>query len=87
MKVSPKIPDIPFSERLFTVEMTGMELAALKLLTGKCIGYLTTLRAITEKIYFSIDLDLPKKETIAQVIDFSNVRASDFEKELNRLNE
>ncbi len=90
MKVINSQPPIPFTERTFTVEMTGAELAVMKMLTGNIIGDSDTVRVITSGIYWNAPVKLSEKGNFLgkdlPKIDMNDMKISDFLEKVNRLN-
>jgi hypothetical protein len=96
MKVTQQPTKPPFTERNFTVEMTGLELATIKLMAGSISGSMGgTIRQITDKIYYGIPANMSDNNTLsaAQIIAYPTINISDNPKQLetfiewvNRLN-
>jgi hypothetical protein len=90
MKVINSQPPIPFTERMFTVEMTGAELAFVKAIVRNCIGNQSTVRNISDSIdgtlIDSIDLKTEGINIGNPWIDCRNNKLTDFLEKVNRLN-
>lgn len=89
MKITPHIPQIPFTERIFNVELTGLELAVIHLLTANCNGGSSTVGDITSKMYYTLEKYVSydryfnsKLDTIQTI----NIPLSEFKEKTDEIN-
>lgn len=85
MKITPKTLEIPFSDKQFVVEMSGLELIVIKMLTGIVTGNpLRTLRKIANDIFYSGTS--VKYPSLNKTIQFDEISLSDFIEKINDMN-
>ena len=89
MKVTPQTPEIPFSEKKFNVEMTGLELAFIKILTGRGFGKTeNTLRILNDDIFYAIGIDTDYGSVVENLdnINFGTTDLAKFKENIDKLN-
>ncbi len=89
MKVTPQIPQISFTERLFNVELTGLELAVIHLLTANCNGGPSTVGKITLEMFYTLEKFVEhNREFVSKlaVIPTIQIMLSDFKEKINEIN-
>lgn len=89
MKITPHIPQIPFTERIFNVELTGLELAVIHLLTANCNGGPLSLGAITTEMYYALEKYVEHNrefDSKLAVIPTIQISLSDFKEKINEIN-
>lgn len=87
MKITPQIPPIPFTERLFNVELTGLELAVIHLLTANCNGGPSTVGEITRKMFHTLEESSTHDQDIKlDIIRTISIPLSEFKEKINKIN-
>lgn len=91
MKITPQNPEIPFSDKKFNVEMTGMELAFIQYLIANCsTGTLQDLGIMVRDFYDLLEpltnIDHGSFGLTMPAIPVHKIGLSEFKQKINDLN-
>lgn len=91
MLIAPKVPEIPFSDKKFDVEMTGLELAFIQYLVSNCAsGTSQDLGSIVGSFYGPLKtLTNIEHDSFGQTmpaIPVHKIGLSEFKQKINDLN-
>lgn len=88
MIVTPLNNPIPFTERRFNVEMSGLELAFIKSLFGKCAGGSSSLFVVSRVMYKANPVNTRFGEAPINFpfIDLSDTNLEMYKERINDLN-